>query len=69
MDARMAIGSSDRSGEVILQSKKIDGWGVEYQIVDNGCGMDKETVDKIFQRFFSTKGTKGSGLGLMISKK
>ena len=69
MDARMAIGSSDRSGEVILQSKKIDGWGVEYQIVDNGCGMDKETVDNIFQRFFSTKGTKGSGLGLMISKK
>ncbi|MBW1842498.1 MAG: response regulator [Deltaproteobacteria bacterium] len=69
MDACMIIESSDRSGEVILQSKKIDGWGVEYQIVDNGCGMDKETVDKIFQRFFSTKGTKGTGLGLMISKK
>jgi signal transduction histidine kinase len=69
MDACMAIESSGRSGEIVLQSKKIDGWGVEYQIVDNGCGMDKETVDKIFQRFFSTKGTRGTGLGLMISKK
>jgi len=69
MDACMAIESSDRTGEVVLQSKKIDGWGVEYQIVDNGCGMDKETANKIFQRFFSTKGTRGTGLGLMISKK
>ena len=69
MDACMAIESSDRSGVVVMQSKKVDGWGVEYQIVDNGCGMDKETASKIFQRFFSTKGTRGTGIGLMISKK
>jgi signal transduction histidine kinase len=31
--------------------------------------MDEETRAKIFQRFFSTKGTKGTGLGLMITKK
>ncbi|MCG2775116.1 MAG: HAMP domain-containing histidine kinase, partial [Desulfobacterales bacterium] len=45
------------------------GWAVEFQVVDNGCGMDEETKEKIFQRFFSTKGSRGTGLGLMITKK
>jgi len=38
-------------------------------VEDNGCGMDEETRSKLFQRFFSTKGTKGTGLGLMITQK
>ncbi|MBW2192757.1 MAG: response regulator [Deltaproteobacteria bacterium] len=69
MDAGTTGEFSNRTGEVILRSKKVDAWGIEFQVVDNGCGMDKETAGKIFQRFFSTKGTKGTGLGLMISKK
>ena len=39
----------------------------EYALLtvrDNGCGMDKDVVDKIFEPFFSTKGAGGSGLGL-----
>jgi signal transduction histidine kinase len=42
---------------------------VEYHIEDNGCGMDAETKEKIFRTFFSTKGSKGTGLGLMIAQK
>jgi len=38
-------------------------------VIDNGCGMDEETRSKVFQRFFSTKGSQGTGLGLMIAKK
>ena len=34
-------------------------------VSDDGCGMDRETVDKIFEPFFTTKGIgKGTGLGL-----
>ncbi len=35
------------------------------KVSDNGCGMDKDTVDKIFEPFFTTKSLgKGTGLGL-----
>lgn len=42
-----------------------------YQIVveDNGKGMDDETKAGLFQAFFSTKGEKGTGLGLLIIEK
>jgi len=36
-------------------------------IHDNGCGMDMKTKEKIFDLFFSSKGTKGTGFGLYIS--
>ena len=45
------------------------GWGVEYQVEDTGCGMNAEIKKKIFQSFFSTKGTDGTGIGLMLTKK
>jgi signal transduction histidine kinase len=31
--------------------------------------MDEETKSKVFHIFFSTKGSRGTGLGLMIAKK
>jgi len=36
-------------------------------IHDNGCGMDNKTKEKIFNLFFSSKSTKGTGFGLYIS--
>ena len=43
--------------------------GVEYQVVDSGCGMDEATRARLFQSFFSTKGTEGTGIGLMMAKR
>jgi signal transduction histidine kinase len=59
----------EKSGEILLRSLKPEGWAVEYQVIDNGSGMDQETQSKVFKLFFSTKGSKGTGLGLMIAKK
>jgi len=42
---------------------------IVFEISDNGIGMDRETRDKLFTLFFSSKGAEGTGLGLFISKK
>jgi signal transduction histidine kinase len=41
---------------------------IEIKIVDNGNGIPKNIVDKIFQPFFTTKPTgQGTGLGLSLA--
>jgi len=41
---------------------------IQYEVEDNGVGMDRETREKAFSLFFSSKGT-GTGLGLFISNR
>lgn len=36
------------------------------EVVDSGCGIEKELLDKIFDPFFTTKGMHGTGLGLSV---
>jgi signal transduction histidine kinase len=69
IDAVTDLSCSHRAGKIYLHSLRREGFAVEYQIIDNGCGMDEETRAKVFQSFFSTKGSQGTGLGLMITKK
>jgi PAS domain S-box-containing protein len=42
---------------------------VTFEISDNGIGMDRETREKAFSLFFTSKGVKGTGLGLFIANK
>jgi len=44
-----------------------DSENVRFEVADNGIGMDRETREKIFTLFFSSKGTEGTGLGLFIA--
>lgn len=48
--------------------------GVEFMVTDTGIGISRGDQDKIFNKFFRsedyrTKATKGTGLGLYITKK
>jgi len=42
--------------------------GVLVSIADSGSGIDGATKRRLFEPFFSTKGEKGTGLGLWVSK-
>jgi signal transduction histidine kinase len=69
LDACRADDPANKKKTVSIITAPADGWGVEYQVIDSGCGMDPETKAKIFQGFFTTKGAQGTGIGLMITKK
>lgn len=49
--------------ETFLHDELQEGDYVQIDVIDTGCGMDKETQARIFDPFFSTK-TTGRGLGL-----
>jgi len=53
---------------ITVVARRSEPW-MTIEIADNGIGMDRETREKIFSLFFSSKGLKGTGLGLFISNK
>jgi len=49
----------------IAHADAVPGDFVLLAVSDNGCGMDKQTLDNLFEPFYTTKGVgEGSGLGL-----
>jgi two-component system NtrC family sensor kinase len=58
------------NGKITLKIESVKTDENSYAVItltDNGMGIPKENVSKIFQPFFTTKGKKGTGLGLMIA--
>ena len=57
--------NGDFEPKVHVSTKKIKG-GLEIKVVDNGNGIPKKVLEKIFQPFFTTKPTgQGTGLGCL----
>ena len=54
---------------VKVRTRRENKSGVAFEVIDNGCGMGEETQSKLFAEFFSTKGTRGTGLGLLVTQK
>ncbi len=68
IDAMQAEG-----GRLMMRSRVGTNWksgerGLFFTVADTGPGMSAETVARIFEPFFSTKGMSGTGLGLWVTK-
>jgi signal transduction histidine kinase len=59
----------DKDHQVTVVTAMEDAGTVRFDVKDNGCGMSEEVRSKLFSSFFSTKGVKGTGLGLLVTAK
>jgi signal transduction histidine kinase len=56
-----------KSDHRVVFGLQVDGDDVVFSIQDNGIGMNAETREKLFTLFFTSKGRKGTGLGLFVA--
>jgi signal transduction histidine kinase len=62
-----AFAALESGGRIMITIRQIQGNRVEVTISDNGPGIPKDVLPRIFEPFFSTKGEGGTGLGLSIT--
>jgi PAS domain S-box-containing protein len=60
---------STKEHEVSVKTQLEEGNIIRFDVADNGCGMTEEVKNRLFTAFFSTKGGKGTGLGLLVVQK
>ena len=63
------IEDTAKKSHKIVFSVRPEGNRMVFEVKDNGTGMDRETRENLFTLFFSSKGNRGTGLGLFIAKK
>ncbi len=68
IDACEADCAKDHHTITVKTSEDTDG-GMIFEVSDNGTGMTEETKRKLFSSFYSTKGSRGTGLGLLVTSK
>jgi PAS domain S-box-containing protein len=65
IEAMSSVGERER--ELVITTRNIDPEEVQVTVEDSGIGIDPNTIQKIFDPFYTTKST-GMGMGLSISR-
>ena len=61
---------SSRNGVITIRTRYLpEPHEARIEIIDNGPGVPPERHDEIFDAFSSTKGQRGTGLGLAVTRK
>ena len=66
VDACIFDEDTDKKWRVELKTKKENG-SIRFDVADTGMGMSDVVRKKLFTSFFSTKGHRGTGLGLLVT--
>ncbi len=69
IDACVFDKNADKKWIVRLATAVENNEVIRFEVTDNGCGMSDEVKSQLFSSFFSTKKGKGTGLGLLVTKK
>jgi len=62
-----AGGAMPEGGKLSIKTEPVPDQRVRISFCDSGCGIPTESLDKIFEPFYTTK-ERGTGLGLAITK-
>ncbi len=63
-----ALHAMPAGGTLGFTTRALDERHIQLSIADTGVGMDRESLDRIFEPYFSTRAS-GTGLGLTIAKR
>ncbi len=61
--------SSRKERHHVILAGRIESDNLILQVTDDGLGMSEDVKENLFKRFYSTKGSKGTGLGLLVTRK
>jgi signal transduction histidine kinase len=59
----------DKQHRIVVSASALPGGGVAFAVADNGTGISEENQQRVLQAFFTTKGIRGTGLGLLLTRK
>ena len=68
-NALEAVEGCEAPGVIVSTLREPDGKWLRIEVTDNGPGVPPEKQAEIFRPFVSTKGSRGTGLGLAVSRK
>jgi len=70
IDACRFDSSDQKTGhQVVLRCRRNEDGHTVFQVEDDGEGIPDELTLKVFNEFFSSKGTEGTGIGLLVVQK
>jgi signal transduction histidine kinase len=69
VDACLFDDDINKSWQVGIKTTLEEKRFIRFEVSDNGLGMDRKVIQQLFTSFFSTKGHRGTGLGLMVTRK